>query len=91
MEMDSRLVEHVAETLWNKWQSDPANQYKVLKRYGKISWQQINALDTVPNLANQYRDKARVAIKSMRVWIAANCHDTQSMLDLFIEATTNGE
>lgn len=89
--MDSRLIEHVAKVLWDRWQSDPANQYKVLKKYGKISWQQINSLDVVPNLADEYRDKAKTAIKAMRVWIADNSHDSQSVLDLFIEATTNGE
>jgi hypothetical protein len=89
--MDARLVEQCAKALWDRWQKDPANQYKVFKKYGRISWQQINEVDMIPSLADDYRDKAKVVIREVRRWVAANSINDSDMLDLFLAATMNGE
>lgn len=89
--MDSNLVDECAKALWDKYISDPAHQYKIFKKYGRVTWRQLNEIDIVPNLAQKFRDSAKVSIIAMRRYIASNSCDPQSMLDLFITATTNGD
>lgn len=94
--MDDQLVELCAKALWDKSQTDPANQYYISKLFkktlpGPISWKEINDIDIIPSLANLYREKAKIAIRTTRKYIATYSKDDTDMMNVFLRATSNGE
>jgi hypothetical protein len=92
--MDNQLVELCAKALWDKSQTDPANQYKLSKIFkktspGPISWKEINDVDIIPNVAELYREKARIVIRVMRKFLDLDSKDAKDMFDKFVRLTIN--
>lgn len=63
--MDAKLIEQCAKALWNDFINDPANQWKIFKIYGFVSWENLNGMDFIPNVANQFRHKAEIVIREV--------------------------
>jgi hypothetical protein len=70
--MDAKLIEHCAKSLWNANQSDLANQYKIFKKYGFVTWEQLNKLDLIPNVADEFRKTAELVIRQASNYIRMN-------------------